>query len=102
VHSKLLGNGGYAVGSNTFKDVLRIIQRRRPLQSRWLHWLRDKGSNNLAIVTDTGSSWSNGISVLAAWGEQLAGHLQWRRGVAVSDTSHPRVEPFPASTMWRR
>ncbi|HVM60853.1 MAG TPA: hypothetical protein VMV72_08300 [Verrucomicrobiae bacterium] len=60
VHSNWVGNGSYIVGSNTFKDVLRVINSGVLSNGAAYIGYETSGSNNVAIVTGAGSVWSNG------------------------------------------
>ena len=59
VHSNWVGNGGYAVGSNTFKDVLRVINGGVLSDGAGYVGYAANSSNNLAIVIGTDSIWTN-------------------------------------------
>src|SRR6266850_369487 len=60
VVSNWVGNGTYVVGSNTFKDVLQIINTGVLSNGTGSVGYEVSGSNNLAIINGTGSIWKNG------------------------------------------
>ncbi len=59
VHSNWVGNGTYVVGSNTFKDVLQIINGGVLSNGTGYIGYEISGSSNAVTVTGTGSIWSN-------------------------------------------
>jgi T5SS/PEP-CTERM-associated repeat protein len=59
VHSNWVGNGTYVVGSNTFKDVLQIINSGVLSNGSGYLGYAANSSNNAVLVTGAGSVWSN-------------------------------------------
>ncbi|MGD1018918.1 MAG: hypothetical protein ABSA12_06320 [Verrucomicrobiia bacterium] len=67
VHSNWVGNGSYIVGSNTFQDVLQIINGGVLSNGTGYIGYEVSGSNNLAVVTGPGSVWSNRFNLYVGY-----------------------------------
>ena len=67
VISNWVGNGSYVVGSNTFKDVLRVINSGILSNGTGYLGYATGGSNNVAVVTDPGSVWTNSGNLIAGY-----------------------------------
>src|SRR5712675_649158 len=65
VTSNWVGNGTYVVGSNTFKDVLQIINSGVLSNGTGYIGYEISGSNNIAIVN--GGVWSNGPTLYVGY-----------------------------------
>jgi T5SS/PEP-CTERM-associated repeat protein len=61
VASNWVNAAGYVVGSNTFLDALRIINGGVLSNGPGYIGYETGGSNNVAIISGTGSVWSNGV-----------------------------------------
>ena len=74
VTSNWVGNGTYVVGSNTFRDAL-IIQNSGVLSNGFGYiGYESSASNNIAIVRDSVSAWSNQLDLIVGFqgaGNQL-------------------------------
>src|ERR1035438_6018147 len=63
VHSNWVGNGTYVVGSNTFKDVLEVINSGVLSNGSGYLGYAANSSNNAVLVTGAGSVWSNTVDL---------------------------------------
>ena len=67
VVSNWVGNGTYVVGSNTFKDVLQVINSGVLSDGTGYLGYETSGSNNVVTVTGPGSVWNNNNSDISLY-----------------------------------
>jgi T5SS/PEP-CTERM-associated repeat protein len=63
VTSNWVGNGFYIVGSNTFSDVLQVNSSGVLSNGSGALGYAAGGSNNIAVVSGTGSTWKNATNL---------------------------------------
>ena len=94
------GNGTYVVGSNTFKDVLQIINGGVLSNGAAYIGYEIGGSNNAVTVTGTGSVWSNSSDLYI--GDNGPGNSLTRSPMAARvfafDAARRGLYPLPAAT----